>query len=232
MNAKKFYNILAILLGYGLIISGFIIFGKNLESRIRILDIIVSCLIYTQFVQFTLFPLINRDDPSHKEVGMIGIHLVSLYIFCTLSLGLIICGIIYDIPFKFQILGQLAILFILLIGRVLTLHAGEKVQQIYDREQKIMEGRSSLRSAMNDFSDFVSTVHQLDPAIIAKLNSMNEALRFLSPSASKEARSFDDQFIQSLEDLKVLMRNTSLNKEKIVEEVEHLERLLARRKKY
>ena len=232
MNAKKFYNILAILLGYGLIISGFIIFGKNLESRIRILDIIVSCLIYTQFVQFAIFPLINRGDPSHKEVGMIGIHLVSLYIFCTLSLGLIICGIIYDIPFKFQIMGQLAILFILLIGRVTTLHSGEKVQQIYVKEQKLMDGKSSLRTAMNDFSDFVSTIHQLDPAIIAKLNSMNEALRFLSPSDSLEAKSYEDQFIQSLEALKVLMRNTTLNKEKIVEEVELLERILARRKKY
>lgn len=232
MNAKRIYNILAIILGYGLIIGGFIVFGERLETKIKILDIIVLCLIFTQFVQFTLFPLINFGDPAHKEVGMMGIHIAVLISCCTLSLGLMICGIIYELPFKFQLMGQLTILFILLIGRVATLYSGEKVQQIYAKEQKIQEGKVSLRSVMDDFSDYMATIRQLDPVTVAKLNTIRESMRFITPSGNPDAKMFDSQFVQSIDNLKVLMRDTSINKDKILEEVEHLERILARRKKY
>ena len=232
MSAKRIYNILAIILGYGLIIGGFIVFGESLETKIIILDIIVSCLIFAQFVQFTLFPLINLGDPAHKEVGMMGIHIAVLTLCCTLSLGLMICGIIYEIPFKFQLMGQLAILFILLIGRFATLHSGEKVQQIYAKEQEILEGKTSLRSVMDDFSDYIATIRQLDPVIVAKLNAIHESIRFITPSGNADAKMLDSHFVQSIDDLKVLMRDTSINKDKIFEEVEHLERILARRKKY
>lgn len=232
MSAKLIYNILAILLGYSLIIGGFIVFGESIETRTKILDIIVSCLIFTQFVQFTLFPLINLSNPAHKEVSMMGIHIAVLNLCCTLSLGLMIYGIICEIPFKFQLMGQLAVLFILLVCRVATLHSGEKTQQIYTKEQKIQEGKVSLQLVMDDFSDYVATVRQLDPTIITKLKTIHESIRFISPTVNTEAKTFENQFIQVVNDLKVLMKNATLNKDKIYEHVEYLERILARRKKY
>lgn len=232
MTAKRFYNILAILLGYGLIIGGFLVFGESLEDKVKILDIIVSCLIFTQFVQFSLFPLIKFGDSSHKEVGMMGIHFYVLIFCCIVSIGIMLYGIIYHIPFKFQLMGQLVVLFILLVGRVATLHAGEKVQQIHRKEQVIMHGKLSLKSIMDDFMDDIATVTDLDPIVKQKLTNIHEAMRFLSPSSKSEAIRFDEQFSQSVEDLKIMMRNTNLNREKILEETEHLERTLSRRKKY
>lgn len=227
MTAKRFYNILAILLGYGLIIGGFLVFGESLEDKVKILDIIVSCLIFTQFVQFSLFPLINFGDSSHKEVGMMGIHIYVLSFCCIVSIGIMLYGIIYHIPFKFQLMGQLVVLFILLVGRVATLHAGEKVQQIHRKEQVIMHGKLSLKSIMDDFMDDIATVTDLDPIVKQKLTNIHEAMRFLSPSSKSEAIRFDEQFSQSVEDLKIMMRNTNLNREKILEETEHLERTLS-----
>lgn len=232
MTAKRFYNILAILLGYGLIIGGFLVFGESLEDKVKILDIIVSCLIFTQFVQFSLFPLIKFGDSSHKEVGMMGIHFYVLIFCCIVSIGIMLYGIIYHIPFKFQLMGQLVVLFILLVGRVATLHAGEKVQQIHRKEQVIMHGKLSLKSIMDDFMDDIATVTDLDPIVKQKLTNIHEAMRFLSPSSKSEAIRFDEQFSQSVEDLKIMMRNTNLNREKILEETKHLERTLSRRKKY
>ena len=232
MTAKRFYNILAILLGYGLIIGGFLVFGDSLEDKVKILDIIVSCLIFTQFVQFSVFPLMNFGDSSHKEVGMMGIHIYVLNFCCIISIGIMLYGIIYHIPFKFQLMGQLVVLFILLVGRVATLLAGEKVQQIHRKEQVIMHGKLSLKSVMDDFMDDIAIVKDLDPIVKQKLQDIHESMRFLSPSSNSEALRFDEQFSQSVEDLKILMRNTNLNKEKILEETEHLERILSRRKKY
>lgn len=232
MTAKKFYNILAILLGYGLIIGGFFVFGESLEDKVKIMDIIVSCLIFTQFVQFSLFPLINFGDSSHKEVGMMGIHFSVLTFCCIASIGMMVFGIICHIQFKLQLMGQLVILFILLVGRVATLHAGENVQQIGRKEQVIMRGKLSLKSIMDDFMDDIAIVKDLDPIAKQKLQNIHESIRFLSPSSNSEVLRFDEQFSQSVEDLKILMRNTNLNKEKILEETEHLEQILSRRKKY
>lgn len=232
MTAKRFYNILAILLGYGLIICGFLVFGESLENKVKILDIIVSCLIFTQFVQFSLFPLINFGDSSHKEVGMMGIHIYVLNFCCIVSIGIMLYGIIYHIPFKFQLMGQLVILFILLVGRVATLHAGEKVQQIHRKEQVIMHGKLSLKSIMDDLMDDIATIKHLDPIAKQKLIIIHDSMRFISPSSNSEAIRFDEQFSKSVEDLKVLMRNTNLNGDKILEEIEHIERILTRRKMY
>lgn len=232
MTAKKLYNILAILLGYGLIIGGFLVFGKSLEDKVKILDIIVFCLLFTQFVQFSLFPLINVGESSHKEVGMMGIHIYVLTFCCIASIVIMVSGVIYHIPFKFQLMGQLMILFILIVGRVATLHAGEKVQQIHHDEQAIMSGKLSLKGIMDDFMDDIATVRDLDPIAKQKLVNIHESMRFLSPSSKSEAIRFDEQFSQSIEDLKIMLRNINLNREKILEETEHLERILSRRKKY
>ncbi len=232
MNAKKIYRTLAILLGYGLIIACFILFGQSLEKNVRILDIIITCLVFTQFAIFTIFPLLNLSKPAQKEVGMLGIHLVTMNIFSLLALGWMICGMLFQIPFKHQLIGQLAILFILFIGRYATFRSGEKVQQIYDKEQNIMKGKVSLRIVMDNLMDYLAAVKDLDPLITQRLQSLHESMRFITPSDSNEAKNFDGQFVQSVEDLKVLVRNTTMNKERIEEEVGRLERILARRKKY
>lgn len=230
MSIKQFYNILAILLGYGLIIGSFIIFGESLEDRVKILDIIASCFIFTQFVQFMLFPLINLSKPAHKEVGMMGIHFTVINICCILSLALMVCGIVYQISFKIQLIGQLAILFFLLLGRVIILHSGEKIEQIHGKEQHIMHRKMSLRYAMDNFMDESTRVIDLDESDRKRLANIHESMRFITPSANPEAIRFDNQFIQTLEDLTVLMRNVTFNKTKITEQINQLERILSRRK--
>ena len=85
---------------------------------------------------------------------------------------------------------------------------------------------------MDDFMDDIAIVRDLDPIAKQKLQNIHESMRFLSPSSNSEALKFDEQFSQSVENLKILMRNTNLNKEKILEETEHLDRILSRRKKY
>ena len=232
MSVKRIYNISAILLGYGLIIGGFVVFGESIEDNVKILDIIVSCLIFTQFVQFTIFRLVNLIKSAHKEVGMMGIHFATLNICSTLSVGLMTYGIVYSLSFKLQLIGQLAILFILLIGRVATLHSGEKVQQIYEKEQNLMSEKISLRGKMDDFMDELACVKDLDNMQLNRINNIRESIRFITPSANNEAKNYDNQFIQTLCDLNVLMRNVTLNKEKIIVEIDRLERIVSRRKQY
>lgn len=232
MSIKVFYKCLAILLVYGLIIGGFIVFGQSLEERTRVLDIVVVCLVATQWVEFALFPLVNLGKPAHREVGMMGIHFYVINICCVASIALVVFGIIYEIPFMYQLMGQLLILFVLLVGRMTVLHAGEKVQQIYHEEESMMQGKRSLQATIDDFMDDVASLGTLDPAASQRLSSIHESLRYLTPSSSSEALRYEEQFLLSVSELRVLMRNADTDREKIIEEIGHLERILARRKKF
>ena len=228
----KIYKALAILLGYGLIITCFILFGASLETSVLILDIIVSLLIFTQFALFFILPLINLNDASHKEVGMMGLHFYSLYICVPASLLLMFLGIVFGIPFSFQLIGQLLILFLLLIGRVATLGAGRKVSGVYHKEQNIKSGKELLRRNLDDFVDYISGIRGIDPNIVDRVQVIKESIRFISPSANAEAKHFDAEIVDIIQDLKILMRDTIANREKILDELSRLERTLNRRKRY
>lgn len=230
MNAKSFYNVLAILLGYGLIIASFIIFGESLDTNIKILDIVVSCFIFTQFTQFSLFPMINFSDSAHKEVGMMGMHWVTLIFTSILAISLMIAGIIWKLSFTLQLIGQLCILFLLLIGRYTTLHTGEKIREIHQKEQVSLFGKKQLKEAMNDFIDKLPCIQDIDMAAKRRLISVHEEIRFITPSANAEALKYDDQFIQTLHEIEVLARDCKLNQNKISEKIDQLERILSRRK--
>ena len=163
---------------------------------------------------------------------MLGIRLTTLNLCSLLSIGLIFFGIVCDIPFKYQLMGQFVIVFLFLLGCIATLHSGEKVQRIYEKEQKTVEGKKTLRYVMDDFMDDVSASQQMEESAVGRLRAIQESIRYITPSLNAEAKNFDYMFVQSIEDFKVIMRNSTLNKDKISEKIDHLERILARRKKY
>ena len=232
MNAKTIYKILAHLLGYGLIIGGFIIFGDAIETKTRVMDIIISCLIYTQLVEFTIFPMVNLGQKAHKEVGMMGLHYSAIYLYSVLAIGIMVAGVCLDLQFKYQLMMQLVALFVLLIGRAVTLHSGDRVQRIHDKEQGGVESKGQIISAMEDFMDRVGDTTDLNPSALQSLQSIKESLRFLTPSSSAEAKALESSFCQKLADIEVLLRNTSLNAEQISSEVRHLQQILNKRKKF
>lgn len=93
-----------------------------------------------------------------------------------------------------------------------------------------MHRKMSLRYAMDNFMDESTRVIGLDESDRKRLANIHESMRFITPSANPEAIRFDNQFIQTLEDLTVLMRNVTFNKTKITEQINQLERILSRRK--
>ena len=230
MSAKHIYRLLAIFLGYGLIICGFFVFGENLQKETKYLDIFMSCLIFTQFVEFTLFPLVNLSERAHKEIGMMGLHLLSVNLCCILSIAVMALGIGYEWAFKAQLIAQLGIIFIALIGRLATLHAGEKVEECYVKEQKQVMGRQMLRSTMDMLVEDAIQAKSLDAKTRNRIQEISEEIRFITPSALTEAQELDQQFCLLAETLRVMMRDVAINQGQIAEETERLNRILEKRR--
>lgn len=230
MSAKHIYRLLAIFLGYGLIICGFFVFGENLPKDTKYLDIFMSCLIFTQFVEFILFPLVNLSEKAHKEIGMMGLHLLSVNICSILSITVIALGIGYEWAFKAQLIAQLGIILIALIGRVATLHAGEKVEECYVKEQRQVVGKQTLRSTMDMLVEDAIQAKGLEEKTRNRIQEISEEIRFITPSALPETQELDQQFCLLVETLRVMMRDVTVNQGQIVDETERLSRILEKRR--
>lgn len=231
MSAKHIYRLIAILLGYGLIISGFFVFGEDLKDNIKILDIIMSCLIFFQFVQFTIFPLVDLNKKAHREVGMMGIHMVAINVCSVLSILLIALGIIYELDFKIQLMGQLGVILFALVGRMCTLHAGEKVEQVYQEEQTKLAGKQLLASYMEDLQEVVVQTQDLDETDRRKIQEIEENIRYINPSKQAQAIEKEHQIREVIALLRNMLLGVRVNRAAVHDEVEHLSRLLEQRQK-
>ena len=232
MSAKQFYKILAAIIGYGVIVGGYVLFDTFFEKKILILDIIVSCLAFTQILQLFFYQLVNTERPAQKEVGMMGLHFFFLYIYFLGALTIIIIGIVYKLSFQIQLLLQLAILFLLISGRFITLYSGEKVERVYDKEQGLLQGKKKLSALIEELMDCVYTTQNLDSNIKKRMEIIADEIRFFSPSTTSGAYAFDLRIAKRIECIKTMLKNNDFDKDQISGEVVQLERELAKRKKY
>ena len=223
---KIFYKTLAILLGYGIIIAGFILFGASLNDEVRILDIVVSCVMFTQLAEFFFFPLIDTSKKSHKEVGMMGIHFTAIDTYFVVAIAIIAAGIFWNLSFTIQLLLQLGALFLLVLGRVATLHSGDKVEQVYQSEQILMNGKQMLKDAMEDLMGKVAETDSLTPELKHRLNEILASVRFVSPSANAEARELVAQFTKVATNITIILNDLELNAPQLEQEICRLERII------
>lgn len=231
MSAKDIYKAFALVLGYGLIIGGVLVFGEGLEQRIQVLDIVVLCVLFSQFAFFTFFPLVNLSNKEQKEVGMLGIHLFFLNICCVASLAVLVLGICFEWAFKYQLIGQLAVLFVLLTGRMLTFHAGEKVAEVHQKEQAKTERRMDLRQAFELLADRVAISGEVDPALRQRLMTLCDDGRYFSPSDDVKSFALDDEIKRQLNAVDRFLNSPESHKEALQDTVAQLEVLLKQRKR-
>ena len=229
---KTFYKILTVLIGYGLIVASFILLFTWLPDDIRILDIVVTSIIYTQLVEFLFFPLIDLEKKAHKEVGMMGIHLAAINTYAVVAIVIMVVGMIWELSFTWQILLQLGALLILIIGRVATLHSGEKVEAVYEKEQVLKGGKQQLKAAAESMMDAIARSSELSPVLVSRITQLTEDIRYITPSTNNEALNLELQFTRLSDDLKVMLRQSPQNNDQIAETVGQLEYILAKRKKY
>ena len=229
---KTFYKILTVLIGYGLIVASFILLFTWLPDDIRLLDIVVTSIIYTQLVEFLFFPLIDLEKKAHKEVGMMGIHLAAINTYAVVAIVIMVVGMIWELSFTWQILLQLGALLILIIGRVATLHSGEKVEAVYEKEQVLKGGKQQLKAAAESMMDAIARSSELSPVLVSRITQLTEDIRYITPSTNNEALNLELQFTRLSDDLKVMLRQSPQNNDQIAETVGQLEYILAKRKKY
>lgn len=228
---KNFFRLITIVLGFAIIVGGFLLFKEYFEERVLWLDIIAACAVYGIAALYLVFPLIGRDDEAGKDVGMLGINITFLYICSFVSIAMIAVGIISQVSFKIQLIVQICALFILCMGKFLSLHTGEQVERVYHQEHVQLSGKRSVREAAAQLLSFAEINGLSDATLLGRLRTLAEETRYVVPSTEQAATNLDNIFCRDAESAVGMLAIPEAT-EQLSQLVDRMERTLQQRKRH
>ena len=232
MSAKRFYHVLSILLGYALIIGGFVVFGVAMDPDVRLLDIVVACVVFTQVVLMSAFPIVDVGRRAHREVGMLGAHYVAVSVYSVLAVGFIVAGVLLAVPFVWQIMAQGVALFLLIAARVVVLHAGDAVERVAGREEALSSAKASVQSRLDALALAARRAKGFATGCADRVERIAADARFFSPSLKPEARQADNALVAQADEVRSLLASPNVDADRLAEALTELELLVEQRRKY
>ncbi|MDR2928470.1 MAG: hypothetical protein LBV41_09795 [Cytophagaceae bacterium] len=231
MNVKQLLWWLLLLFGEAILIAAFIFFRGETADNIFYMNIAVSTVVYGLIFLNYRAPWIDLDDKSQKKIGGLGINWLFTWIYVVLAIAAMLCtNVFYTFAFTTQLIIHCILLFILLLGMWASLHASDKVKEVYQQETTNRKGINEMKTAMQHLKDKMSDADGLSESFTRRINSLEEGLRYISPSNNDEAYSLEHSFANAVNDISFAVFNFSTNEEAIENNLKKLERIYQNRK--
>jgi hypothetical protein len=232
MNAKKLFSLFIALFGAALIILGFLHFGKNVQSEILTINIVISLMVYCLvFVDF-VFPWVNLKDKAQKQIGSIGLRWFFTYIYIVLAIGaMVIFNSVKPIHFINQIIIHAVLFFILLLGLFLAFSSSDKVREVYFEEKQNRDRIDEMKRATKELQLRLDAMNNIPTEIISRINELQENLRYLSPSNNNDAIVLETKFLDEIKSLHSCFSDSPINMEAVIINIKNCERTFKERKK-
>lgn len=231
MDTKKIVSFIVLLGGEAINIAAFILFRGSLAPDVLVLNIVVSSVIYGLFFLDILVPWINLNDKQGKKVGSLGVRWLFTWLYAIAAIAVMLVGdLACEWSFALQIIIHCVLLFFLILGLVASLHSGDKVQEVYQQETFNRNGINEMKTAIRDLKDKMNDLPNLPEYFIRKINTLEDSLRFISPTENAEAHGLEQQFIRVINDIAFAISNYSMNEEAIGSNLKKAERIYQIRK--
>jgi len=132
MNAKKIFSLLLVIFGEAILILCFLHFGRNVQTEILTLNIVVSSLIYCLLFIDIIVPWVNFKDKSQKTIGSIGLRWFFTFFYMIVAIGvMVVFNSVKPIHFTNQIIIHGILFFFLLFGFFMAFSSSDKVRDVY-----------------------------------------------------------------------------------------------------
>lgn len=231
MDIKKILSIIALLGGEAIIIVAFLLFRGSLPIDIFVLNIVVSSIVYGLFYLYILVPWIKLNDKAGRKVGSLGVRWFITWFYSVLAISIMLVGnITYGWSFSLQIIIHSVLFFLLILGIIASLHSSDKVQEVYQQETSNRNGINEMKDAMRGLNDEMNDLSNLPEYFISKINTLEDNLRFISPTENSEAYILEKQFISVIKDIEFAISNYSMNEDSIGSNLKKAERIYQNRR--
>jgi hypothetical protein len=231
MNAKKIFSLLLIIFGEALLILCFLHFGKNVQTEILTLNIVVSSLIYCLLFIDIIVPWVDFKDKSQKTIGSIGLRWFFTFSYIIVAIvAMEVFNSVKPISFTIQFIIQGILFFFLLLGYFMAFSSSDKVSEVYVEEKQNRDRIDEMKKATKEVQMKIDQRKNIPTDIINKLKDLQDNLRFLSPSNNSNAYGLEAKFVEEMRALNVCFLDIPLNLEKINDNIQNCYRTLKERK--
>ena len=213
---KNILSWLTLIGGEALIIAAFIIWKGNMPTDTHILSLVIVSLVYLLITVDVISPLVNLTDRSQKQIGSLGVRWTVTYIYAFLAIGaVVLCNWVYEVGFKYQMLIHGALIILLLLGITGVLHTADKVAEISEHETRMESGLVNLKQTSNALKANLIGKTNISPAVIQRLERLEEEIRYISPSNLPEAATLENQLAATLHNINMELGNYEMNAQHI-----------------
>jgi hypothetical protein len=231
MDPKKIFTLLLLAAGEVLIIICFLYFGRNLDTNILTLNIIVTTIIYALFNIDILFPMVDFKDKSQRIIGSLGIRWFFTILYSLFAIGaMVFFNKDKPIDFNIQIIIQGILFFLLLLGFLLAFSASAKVNEVYVEETINRSHLEDMKKATKEVILKLDKLKDTPVDVIIRTSALFENLRFISPSNNQEASDLESNYLKEIKEVHDCLFVIPLNHEKIIENIQNCERTYKERK--
>lgn len=231
MKTKDILSWLAFVLGAAIIFGLFFIFMKDMPNDLFVLNLLVSLLVYALFFVDVLVPWVDWGDKSKRRIGSMGLRWVVTWIYAILAIvSMFVCNKLYNVEFPVQLIIHGILLLILVLGISGALHASDKVASVYDKETALQVGLTEMRCAIRELKQIVYESSGISQEVRSKIESIEEELRYLSPSDNPEAAVLEKQFSEIVRDLCLNVNSYSGDSDRIISLLRKADYVLKSRK--
>lgn len=230
MKTRNILSMVALILGEAIIITSFLLWGNDVPIKQNITNIIITSIVYGLIFIDVFKPWINLKEPSHKSAGSMGTRWMVTGIYSLLAITMVICSYIFSIPFNLLIIIHLSLLALLILGFSAVLHTSDKVNSVYSEETEQRQPLLEMKAAFTQIKELMEESDKVNPTCMEKMESIEEALRYLSPSNNPEARILENQFIEITNKVQITLSTNPSDSEKILALINKIEQICKKRK--
>jgi hypothetical protein len=231
INMKKILSLLVIVSGNAIIMAAFYSFGDKSKADVLALNMTVSSVVYGMMA-FLIWRTLWMDlnDRSQKHVGSLGLVWFSAGLYSLLAVAtMLVTNVATDLSFPVQLIIHCILLFMYLLGIMAAHRSSNKTAEVHERETAHRNGTDEMKAALRNLRNKISDADNLPDSLVRRVDALNEELRFVSPSGSREAQALEHSFVETVAEM-VTAISASFSEERIENGIRRCERLCRERK--
>lgn len=226
MKTKTILSYLAFFGGLALLISCLCIWrGETTADNVFYLNLVVSCAAYSLFFGNLL---LSRPSDNTDKSGSWGIKWFAIILYPIAAVAAII--LLAPFAFLIQLMVHLGLGLLLLIVFVAVFGITAKVKSVATEQKATREGIQAMKRAISSVQDAILDNPDIPANFRHKVDEIEQALRYLSPSDSADAAELEDRFVETATDIQIGLSAFEMNRERLEISLQKLDRLQNQRK--
>ena len=231
MKAKNLLLYAVFLGGLALLVSFFFIWrGESTPDNIFYLNLAVSVITYLVVAGTFLLRDAKTKENEGSVIGTWGVKWTVLTIYPLVSIGAMLLMSFLGLGFTVQLFVHIIILILLALGFAGVFATSEKINAVQAKQDQDRNGVLEMKRAISDLQDAILDCPEATPQFKNRVNEIDQALRFISPSDSQLAKDYEEKFVQTAFDIQVAIKSFAMNADRIEVMLQKLDRIYNQRK--